>query len=109
MQEYHFEGERYYDWQEYANLAFLGALNSEYQGDHLTALQIYSDALQMYDGTGFADNAFNGSYETYKLALALYSGSVIKAPNPYAVQMLEILLQMQNIRRRFSYPLTDAI
>ena len=108
-QEYHLEGARFEDWSEYANLAFLGALNSEYQGDHQTALKIYNDALQMYDGTGFADKAFNGSYETYKLALAQYSGSIINAPNPYADQMLEILLKLQDTGGGFVTHYTDAI
>ncbi len=108
-QEYHTKGARFEDWSEYANLAFLGALNSEYQGDHQTALQIFGDALQMYDGTGFADKAFNGSYETYKLALALYSGSIIDAPNPYADQMLETLLKLQNSDGGFYTHYTDAI
>ena len=63
----------------------------------------------MYDGTGFADKAFNGSYETYKLALALYSGSVIKAPNPYADQMLETLLNLQDTSGGFFTHYTDAI
>lgn len=108
-QEYHDSGDHFEDWAEYANLAFLGALNREYQGDHPTALQIYSDTLQMYDGTGFADKAFNGSYETYKLALALYCGSVISAPNPYTDQMLEVLLQMQDENGGFITHYTESI
>ena len=109
MQEYHLEGARFEDWQEYSNLAFLGAMNSEYQGDHQTALQIYDDTLQMFDGTGFADKAFNVSYETYKLALPLYSGSIINAPNPYADQMLETLLKLQDTGGGFVTHYTDAI
>ena len=107
-QEYHLEGARFEDWAEYANLAFLGALNIEYQGDHQAALQIYSDALQMYDGTGFTDKAFDGSYETYKLALALYSGSVIGAPIPNATAMLETLLNMQYSDGGFFTHYTDS-
>lgn len=109
MQEYHLEGERFEDWAEYANLAFLGALNNEYQGNHQTALQIYAAALQMYDGTGFTDKAFDGSYETYKLALALYNGSIIAAPNPYADQMLETLLKLQKTGGGFITHYTEAI
>jgi hypothetical protein len=63
----------------------------------------------MYDGTGFADKTFNGSYETYKLALALYSSSVINAPNPDADRMLETLLKLQDTGGGFFTHYTDAI
>ncbi len=41
------------------------------------------------------DKAFIDLYETYKLALALYTGAVIDVSNPYGARMLTILQSMQ--------------
>ena len=95
-QEFHNQGPILNDWVEYANLGFLGALNEFHQGRIIEAQSLYSSTLLLYDGTGFADKAFKGLYETYKLALALYVGSVIQAPNPDHHQMIAILLSMQS-------------
>jgi hypothetical protein len=95
-QEFHNQGSTFDDWAEYANLGFFSALNEFHQGRMNEAQTLYSSALLLYDGTGFADKAFKELYETYKLALAIYVGSVIQAPNPNHDEMLAILLSMQS-------------
>ncbi len=94
-QEFHSDGPRFADWADYADLGFLGALN-EYRLGHIPeSLSIFSRTLAQFDGKGFQDKAFNGQYETYKLALALYVGATIQAPNPRGEQILKILISMQ--------------
>ncbi len=95
-QETHTNTMRFNDWKEYANLGFIGALNSENNGEHKDALKRYAEALHMFDQTGFKDKAYHEFYETYKLALALYAGSKINAPDPQGARILEILLSLQN-------------
>ena len=94
-QEFHRSGGTFNDWAEYANLAFLGALNEFNQGHKEEAGAIYSATLAMFDGTGFRDKAFSGQYETYKAALALYAGAKLGAPVPNAGQLRQALLAMQ--------------
>ena len=95
-QEFHNQGSTFDDWNEYANLGFLGALNEYHQGRMSEAQTLFTSTLLLFDGTGFADKAFKGLYETYKVALAIYVGSVVQAPNPNQDQMLSILLSMQS-------------
>lgn len=71
-----------YCWGDYTNLAMMGALNELSKGDEQTARQIYDQAIQTFDGLGFKDKAFDGGYETYKLALALHTGSRLGALTP---------------------------
>ncbi len=95
-QEFRDRGEIFNDWAQYADLGFYGALNEFHQGDQSAALSNYAGTLELYDGAGFHDAAFESSYATYKLALALYVGATIQAPNPYSEQMLATLLSMQD-------------
>lgn len=83
------------DWAEYANLAFLGALNLLAEGKTVEAARLYGDTLMMFDGTGFKDKAYTDKYGTYKLAMALYGGLVLGAPNAYHEQMMAVMLDMQ--------------
>ncbi len=94
-QEFHDGGGTFNDWAEYANLAFLGALNEFNQGHKAEAQAIFSATLALFDGTGLRDKAFSGQYETYKLALALYTGAKIGAPIPNSSQLYQALLAMQ--------------
>ena len=71
-------------------------MNDFHQGDQSAALSMYAGTLELFDGTGFHDAAFEGSYATYKLALALYAGAILQAPNPNREQMLATLLSMQD-------------
>ncbi len=97
-QEFHESGGTFNDWAEYANLGFLGALNEFNQGHKDAARSIFSTTLAQFDGTGFRDKAFDpaaGRYETYKLALALYSGVNIGAQIPNGSQLRQALLAMR--------------
>jgi hypothetical protein len=71
---------QFQDWADYTNLAMFGAQNEYHHGNQLTAIQIFQRAVERFDGVGFKDKAFNGDYETYKLALTLYTGLAIRAP-----------------------------
>ncbi len=97
-QEFHDAGGTFNDWAEYANLGFLGALNELNQGHKDEARAIFSATLAQFDGSGFRDKAFDpaaGLYETYKLALALYTGVNIGVPNSRGGQIRQALLSMQ--------------
>jgi len=96
-QEFHDDGPRYEDWAQYANLGFLGALNAYHQGQIAESHAIFSNTLAQFDGTGLRDQVYEdqGLYETYKLALALYTGAIIRAPVANGDQLLAILQAMQ--------------
>lgn len=70
------------DWAEYADLALYAALNVGNRGQSAEAHRLYRDAMQLFDGVGFADRAFRaaGVYTTYKLALAIYVAQVLSEP-----------------------------
>lgn len=94
--EKHESDNRYADWQEYANLGFLMALNHVNLDNEAIAQEQVLTTMQMFDGKGFRDKAFNGSYETYKLALAIYAASKCKVELQDGEIIFEILLKMQD-------------
>jgi hypothetical protein len=63
-------------------------LNEFNQGHRDESVSIFSNTLEGFDGTGFRDKAFTDLYETYKLALALYTGKKIDAQIPAGDQLL---------------------
>ena len=91
---------QFQDWMEYTNLAMMGALNQFHRGNGAMAIQIFQQALKEFNGVGFQDKAFkngHGHYETYKLALALYTGVTIKAPlGDMGNTLAEAMLQKQS-------------
>ena len=94
--EKHESDSRYEDWQEYANLGFMMVLNSVNQDNVNLAQEQVLTTMQMFDGKGFRDKAYNESYETYKLALAIYAASKCKVELQDGEKILEILLKMQD-------------
>ena len=100
-QELHFDEPRFNDWAEYANLGFFDALNEYHRGHRDQSLAIYANTLAQFDGIGFKDKAYQSQYETYKLALALFTGKEIRAPIPDGDQMLGALLEMQSAEGGF--------
>jgi hypothetical protein len=68
------------DWEEYANLAMLGAILEARKGSKEKGQEVYGRAIRDFDGSGLRDKAFKATYETYKLALALYAGYYVGAP-----------------------------
>ncbi|MDW8360445.1 MAG: hypothetical protein RMK31_07700 [Candidatus Caldarchaeum sp.] len=61
-----------HDWVEYADLLAYRALEHLFQGRVEEARRLFSRLLAKWDGNGFRDKAYEGRYETYKVALALY-------------------------------------
>jgi hypothetical protein len=95
LKELHTSGQLLEDWAQYADMSIWGALNSYRMGRQTEALIIFSNTMALFDGVGFRDKGFNGQYETYKLALALYVGSTIKASMPAANKLHATLKAMQ--------------
>ena len=69
------------DWESYADLLVYGALNDLIGGNRSGALELYSRLLAMWDGNGFRDRAFKGTYQTYKCALFVYLYRALDRPN----------------------------
>ncbi|MCS7129607.1 MAG: hypothetical protein NZ919_03100, partial [Candidatus Caldarchaeum sp.] len=67
-----------HDWAEYADLLAYRVLEHVFQGRADEARQLFSKLLQKWDGIGFRDKAYDGRYETYKVALALYLSEAFK-------------------------------
>lgn len=92
-------GERYEDWEEYADLVLYGALNEHSQRREAEARRRYNLALSMFNGIGFEDKAYtapdsHGFFAIYKVALALYVGQTIGLPPDS--RLLPALLAKQN-------------
>ncbi len=68
------------DWEAYADLLVYGALNELMNGNESGALELYSKLLGLWDGNGFRDRAFDGTYQTYKCALFIYLYRALGAP-----------------------------
>ena len=83
------------DWDSYTNLSLLAALNEFNQRNLERSHEIFNQALKAFDGTGFHDKAFNKTYETYKLAIAIYVGQQINYEFLEKDEMVEILLSVQ--------------
>lgn len=82
------------DWSTYADLALYRALDLYNEGRIAASRQQYSAATQQFNGVGFADQAFDNRYATYKLALAIYVAGTIGAPiDP---EMVTALLSKQH-------------
>jgi hypothetical protein len=72
------------DWREYADLLLLVALSNNNRGDQANAVGNFTLAVQMWDGMGLRDKAYEhaygegqaqgtpNAYATYKLGLLLY-------------------------------------
>ena len=86
------------DWDSYADLAVYGALNELLKGNRSGALELYSELLSMWDGRGFRDRAFDGTYQTYKCALFAYLYRALGEPkeggNVYS-RCLKIISSLQ--------------
>ena len=67
------------DWRRYADLIMYRSLNYLLSSNVASAEELFREAMEMWDGWGFRDAAFSGVYETYKLALAIYSYRALKA------------------------------
>ncbi|WP_232460898.1 hypothetical protein [Thermococcus gorgonarius] len=86
------------DWESYADLLVYGALSELITGNRSGALELYSRLLGMWDGNGFRDRAFDGTYQTYKCALFVYLYRALGKPkegrNVYS-SCLNVISSMQ--------------
>jgi len=89
-------GSEFLDWQEYSNLGFFVALNYYNQGKTSEAIEVFQNTLAQFDGIGFNDKAFNNQYETYKIALAIFTARKMDIELNNEVDLLNILLSMQS-------------
>ena len=60
------------DWYEYADLLVYHALDKLLERDMSVAEKAFLNLTEDWDGYGFRDKAFNGTYDTYKCALFIY-------------------------------------
>ncbi len=68
--------------ENYADTILLRALQLHRLGNATGAAAVYNLASADFDGKGFADKAFNGTlYQTYKLALFVYTSSCLGDTN----------------------------
>ncbi len=86
------------NWESYADFLVYGALNDLINGNESGALELYSRLLAMWDGNGFRDRAFDGTYQTYKCALFIYLYRALCKPekgrNVYS-RCLEVISSLQ--------------
>ncbi len=68
------------DWHSYTDLALYRALDLYNEGRIAESRQQYETIIRQFRGVGFADQAIDGRYTTYKLALAIYVAGTIDAP-----------------------------
>jgi len=86
------------NWLKFADVAFLEATAFYNRGDYSLARQSWSKGQAMWDGKGFNDLAFEFSpsgqqYQTYKLALYVYSSLLLN--ETFNEDALNQLLAMQ--------------
>ena len=67
------------DWAQYADLLLYAALSYHWQGNDTEALGYYRNVVIMWNEAdrGLQDKTVNGTYDTYKLALLLYTSRVL--------------------------------
>ena len=79
------------DLNNYADWLFLESINSLIKGNETRAWELFNKAMEMWDGYGFMDAAFNGTYDTYKLALAVYAYRALGEPLNYRDEISDVL------------------
>jgi hypothetical protein len=77
----------------YADIAFLEALYYNKNGQKGEAVSLFENGSSMYNGIGMNDSAFRGTYQTYKLALYIYSAEFLD--QNYSASAETTLLKMQ--------------
>ena len=80
---------------QYADIAFLKAVCLYRQANATGAMTAYNAGSRMFDGVGFRDLPYNqtGQYQTYKLALYIYTSAILR--QPFFEAALSALLAMQ--------------
>jgi len=95
--------ERMTDWQEYIDCVCYAALTRYYQNNDTGAKYYFDIAAGMWDGTGLADKGFRwvnsssyGKYETYKLALLLFTSKVLGEELEYERELSNTIWKCQH-------------
>ena len=83
------------NWEEYADLLLFGVIDRYYRGNS-TFKGLWNKACKMFDGKGLVDEAFNGTYETYKLALFVIASRIINNQTIATNCALGIIWKMQD-------------
>jgi parallel beta-helix repeat protein len=81
---------------EHEDLCIYEALDYYWNGNTSQAIVSFNLAKSMWDGVGIHEPGFNGSYETYKLALLLYASRIIGQPLANQTGVEEVLWMMQD-------------
>lgn len=86
------------DWDQYADLLLYAALSCHWQGNNSGAFGYFNNAAKMWNETskGLQDKAFNGTYDTYKLALLLYTSKVIGENLTFESELINKIYEQQN-------------
>ena len=95
VKAYVFNGSYIADWYEYADLVAYKGLNATWSGDFRTAKRAWANLTSLWDGYGFRDKAFNGSYESYKLALAYYLAKAAGIEEYPLNEIVEVMSRLQ--------------
>ena len=82
------------DYDEYANLVAIKAIHHARRGEREEAARELEKLRRLYNGVGFRDKAFNGYYETYKLALAATAYSMV-GYDEEALRLLEAIREVK--------------
>ena len=95
--------ERMPDWQEYVDTLCYAALTRYYQNNIVGAEHFFEIVASMWDGKGLADKGFwwvksssCGRYETYKLALLLFTSKTLGIRLSYEEELCNRIWACQN-------------
>lgn len=84
-------GELMDDWNEYADLLAYGILSYHYSGDYEIAAEYFQELYNMWDGKGFVDKPFNGTYQTYKNALFIIVAKTLRYNGPLVCKVNSVI------------------
>jgi hypothetical protein len=86
------------NWDQYADLLLYASLSCHWTGNDSEATGYLNDAARMWNSTaqGIQDIAFKGTYDTYKLALLLYTAEVLGEKLPFEAQLVNRIYMQQN-------------
>jgi hypothetical protein len=77
----------------YADIAFLEAIGYHDRGEDSLADQVFHYGTALWNGTGFKDSAYTGTFATYKIALYILAARTLgQTPDP---SMVSALLALQ--------------
>lgn len=96
----------YLSWYEFADLSFLYSIYLMENGNS-TAMNVFSITMKdFWNGYGFVDEAFNGVYSSYKIALAIIAWKYIYAHNEtFALKYLKDIEEMYNVASHLQSPI----